>query len=93
MKKVFKNIGNLILSFVICCILMSIGGLGCCFLSESYNWFLDLTNVAFQNPYIHTVLQLIVMSVHIPLFVIAALITIMGLFVFISNFTDDLNNV
>ncbi len=93
MKKVFKSIGTIMLSFIVCCVFMSIGVLGCGLLSNSYNWCLDWTNIAFQNPYIHTVLELIVMSVHIPLFVVAALIAIMGLFVFVSNFTDDLNNV
>jgi hypothetical protein len=93
MKKVFKSIGTIMLSFIVCCVFMSIGVLGCGLLSNSYNWCLDWTNIAFQNPYILTVLELIVMSVHIPLFVVAALIAIMGLFVFVSNFTDDLNNV
>lgn len=93
MKRVFKSIGTIMLSFIICCVLMSVGVLGCGLLSNSYNWCLDWTYIAFQNPYIHTVLELLVILVHIPLFVIACLIAIMGLFVFVSNFTDDLNNV
>ena len=41
MKKVFKSIGTIMLSFIVCCVFMSIGVLGCGLLSNSYNWCLD----------------------------------------------------